>query len=79
MRTRHSHQRSRAKQSLSAANQQWAFSVLKCFILKGNYHVGLERLSAELALAANSGRSHVTTITAELLVEAKAMLKRVDN
>ena len=53
--------------------------MLKCFILKGNYHVGLEGLSAELALAANRGCSHVTTITAELLVKAKAMLKRVDN
>ena len=51
-------------------------SVLKCYILRGNYHASLQRLSIELSLA--SGASRVTELTAELLREVAELQRRLE-
>ena len=51
-------------------------SVLKCYILRGNYHASLQRLSIELSLA--SGASRVTELTAELLRDVAELQRRLE-
>ena len=53
-----------------------AASVLKCYILRGNYHASLQRLSIELSLA--SGASRVTELTAELLRDVAELQRRLE-
>ena len=51
-------------------------SILKCYILRGNYHASLQRLSIELSLA--SGASRVTELTAELLRDVAELQRRLE-
>ena len=51
-------------------------SVLKCYILRGNYHASLQGLLIELSLA--SGASRVTELTAELLRDVAELQRRLE-
>lgn len=64
---------------MTAVDRENAFSILKCFILKGNYHVSLERLSGELDLAKTGGRSRIREFTEENMKEGSELEARVAN
>ena len=51
-------------------------SVLKCYILRGNYHASQQRLSIELELA--SGASRITKLTAELFCDVAELQRRLE-
>ena len=64
---------------MAAVEREHAFSVLKCYILKGNYHGGLETLSLELELTSTGGRSRVTGFTPENCAAGAKLSKWVTN
>ena len=66
-----------ALSKMTSVERECAFSVLKCYILRGNYHASLLRLSIELDLA--SGSSRVKELTPELLQRASDLQRRLEN
>ena len=62
----------------TSIDREWAFSVVKCYILRGNYHVGLERLSIQVIIAA-IGSIPMGSMGPEQLRRGKELQQRVAN